>query len=76
MKMNKTLNELGIGERGSVSDLTASGSIRRRFRDLGITDGAKIICMGQSTHRDIASYLIKGAVIAIRRDDAETVLID
>lgn len=71
----KTLNELQIGESCFVKDLCAVGNMRRRFRDLGISDGTQIICTGQSTHRDIASYLIKGAVIAIRSDDAKTVLI-
>lgn len=71
----KTLDELNIGECGFVKSLDTSGSIRRRFRDLGISEGVKIICTGQSTHCDISSYLIKGAVIAIRRDDAKTVLI-
>lgn len=71
----KTLSDLEIGEYGFVDDLSAVGGIRRRLRDLGIINGTKIICTGQSTHRDISSYLIKGAVIAIRCEDAETVFI-
>ncbi len=70
-----TLKDLKAGECGVVEDLNTSGGIRRRFRDLGIINGTKILCTGQSTHRDISSYLIKGAVIAIRNIDAETVLI-
>lgn len=73
--IEKTLGELKVGEWGTVSRLTAQGSIRRRFCDLGIVGGTKVLCTGQSTHRDIASYLIKGAVIAIRKKDANTVAI-
>lgn len=72
----RTLNDLNTGEFGYVRRLNTAGSIRRRFRDLGIQDGVKILCTGQSTHRDISSYLIKGAVIAIRDSDAATVLLE
>lgn len=71
----KTMSDLKVGECGFVEKLNAAGGIRRRFRDIGISDGVKIMCTGQSTHRDISSYLIKGAVIAIRRGDAAAVLI-
>lgn len=71
----KTLGSLKVGETGSVCALSARGGMRRRFRDLGIINGAAVKCTGQSTHRDIASYLIKGAVIALRKEDAETVFI-
>lgn len=71
----KTLNSLNIGESGFVAGLNTTGSLRRRFRDLGIINGTQIKCTGQSTHKDIASYLIKGAVIALRHEDADTVLI-
>lgn len=73
--MHKTLNQLSVGESGFVENLSAEGSIRRRFRDLGIINGTKIKCTGQSTHCDIGAYLIKGAVIAIRSGDAKTVLL-
>ena len=71
----KTLNSLNIGESGFVAGLNTKGSLRRRFRDLRIINGTQIKCTGQSTHKDIASYLIKGAVIALRQEDADTVLI-
>ncbi len=72
---SKTLNTLNVGESGFVKSLITPEELRRRFRDLGLVDGIKVKCTGQSTHKDISSYLIKGAVIAIRKEDAQTVLI-
>lgn len=72
----RTLDSLRVGECACVSCLKATGGLRRRFQDLGIICGAKIKCTGQSTKKDISAYLIKGAVIAIRCEDAKTVLLE
>ena len=72
----KNLSMLSVGEKGKVKELLATDSLRRRFRDIGIMDGTTIKCTGISTHGDIASYLIKGAVIALRQKDAEKIIIE
>lgn len=72
----KTLADLSKNERGKVSELTATGSIRRRLRDLGIVNGTTIVCQGVSTHGDISAYFVKGAVIALRKKDAEKIYIE
>lgn len=71
----RTLDTLCVGECACVTCLKAEGGLRRRFQDLGIICGAKIKCTGQSTKKDISAYLIKGAVIAIRKEDAKTVCV-
>lgn len=71
----KTLNSLNPGESAIISELETYDGLRRRFRDLGLINGTKIKCIGQSKHKDISAYLVKGAVIAIRQEDAKTVLI-
>lgn len=72
----RTLDTLSVGECACVSHLEAEGGLRRRFQDLGIICGVKIKCTGQSTKKDICAYLIKGAVIAIRKEDARTVSVE
>ena len=72
----KTLADLLIGEKGKVAKIKTESSMHRRFRDIGIVDGTTIKCTGKSIHGDIASYMIKGAVIALRKSDAETVYIE
>ncbi|MBQ6536545.1 MAG: ferrous iron transport protein A, partial [Firmicutes bacterium] len=42
--------------------------------DLGLIPGAAVECVGRAPLGDPAAYLIAGAVIAIRRRDAESVL--
>ncbi len=68
------LSSLEEGQEALVGTLCAAGSIRRRLRDLGLTDGARVICLQKSPCGDPTAYLIRGAVIALRRQDASTIL--
>jgi len=63
------------GESAMVHDLTAVGPIRRRLQDLGIIPGTKIECVQKSPLGDPIAYMVRGAVIALRQEDASTVLI-
>ena len=61
------LNQLKPGEEAVVTSI--SGENRRR-RDLGLIEGTKVKCVLNSPLGDPAAYKIRGAVIAIRREDA------
>ena len=50
-----------------------NAALRRRLRELGLCDGAKVTCTFQGAHRDIAVYKICGAQIAVRDCDAQHV---
>ena len=49
--------------------------MRRRMIDLGIVEGTKIECVGRSPSGDPSAYMIRGAVIAIRKRDAKNILL-
>lgn len=75
MLKNKTLRDLPVGETGTVSRLTATGCMRRRFLDLGLVEDTRVRCLGRSPAGDPSAFLIRGAVIAIRSEDSGTVLL-
>lgn len=70
-----TLRQLQKSQTAVVSGLQLGGSMRRRLRDLGLSDGSVIQCAGVSPLGDPKAYLIKGALIAIRNKDAEKILV-
>ncbi|MBW6409572.1 FeoA family protein [Clostridium weizhouense] len=70
------LNSLPIGEKCKVNHLVANGIIRRRFLDLGLINGTEVESLGQSPSGDPIAYLIRGAVIAIRSEDASKILVE
>ena len=71
----KPLSALLRGENSVVKDVLTTGAMRRRFQELGIVPGTNIACLQQSFFGDIKSYLIKDAVIAIRNEDADGIII-
>ncbi|MBQ8859040.1 MAG: ferrous iron transport protein A [Clostridia bacterium] len=69
------LSELGVGQGGRVREIRAAGGIRRRLMDIGLLRGGRVECVGKSPAGDPAAYLIRGAVIAIRAQDAKKILL-
>lgn len=69
------LSELPLGKRASVSTLTADGTARRRMLDLGVVDGTQIEPLYKSPSGNPVAYLIRGAVIALRSDVSEKILV-
>lgn len=75
MPHRTTLSRLEIGESAVVEKLTVHGAMRRRLLDIGLTEGAEVECIGKSPAGDPSAYLIRGAVIAIRSEDAREIVI-
>lgn len=69
------LNQLSPGQKGIVSQITTDGSIRRRILDLGIIDGTEIELLYKNPSGNPIAYLIRGAVIALRSDVTEHILV-
>lgn len=69
------LHELNPGDVATVSDLLASGSMRRRLLDIGLVKHTVVTCIGKAPLGDPAAYCIRGAVIALRAQDAATVAV-
>lgn len=73
--MNKitTLSDIDIGASARVKSLHANGSIRRRLLDLGMIPGTRIECLQRSPAGDPTAYFVRGAVIALRKEDASMI---
>lgn len=75
MAPERTLNNIKTGESAVVKQLMMHGTMRRRLLDIGLTEGARVECIGRSPAGDPAAYLIRGAVIAIRDADTRDIII-
>lgn len=74
--MKSRLCDISPGDTAVISNMLAQGSIRRRLRDMGLVEGAEVECLMKSPLGDPVAYLIKGAVIALRREDAAAVTVE
>ena len=72
----KNLTNLREGENARVTLLLNEGSIKRRLQDLGLIPGTLVQCIHKSPYGDPIAYGIRGAVVALRSDDAKSVLIN
>ena len=64
-----TLYSLSEGSYGRVSSLRNEGAMRRRLQDIGLIEGTEVLCIRKSPSGDPVAYLIRGAVIALRKED-------
>ena len=69
------LSDILPGQRATVKALLSHDGMRRRLMDIGLVPETKVECVGQSPAGDPKAYLIRGAVIAIRNDDASDIFI-
>ena len=72
------LSTLEIGENGTVVGLSPQlrGPERRRMLDLGLIPGTVVGAEIRSASGDPVGYRIRGAVIALRREQADQVRIE
>ncbi|MDO5521372.1 MAG: FeoA family protein [bacterium] len=73
--MGVTLNQITVGEQAMIKELKSTGGMRRRLLDIGLVENTNIQCLGCSPSGDPKAYLIRGAVIAIRSEDCNNILI-
>lgn len=74
----QTLSDLRPGEQGRVVGISPAcqGSQRRRLLDLGVVRGTEIESALTSAMGDPVAYRIRGALIALRREQAEWIRIE
>lgn len=70
------LHHLPIGRVAKVITLIADGDTRRRMLDLGLIPDTQVEAMQKSPSGDPTAYQIRGAVIALRSEEAAKILVE
>ena len=70
------LNCLPLGKKAKVKELILDGTIRRRMLDLGLITDTVIEALQRSPSGDPIAYDIRGAVIALRSDEASKIMVE
>ena len=69
------LSKLSIGHSAKICLVSDHKPICKRLLDLGFEPGACVLCVLKKGSEQLSAFLIKGAVIALRREDADLVLV-
>jgi ferrous iron transport protein A len=71
-----SLNLVPVGCTGIVRQINAQGRLRRRLMDLGVIIDTELKVIRRSLSGDPTLYLIRGAMIALRCEDASKILVE
>ena len=71
--LEKTADDLRIGECGVVTALLCTGALRRRLIDMGITHGAEICLRKAAPMGDPLEFFVRGYPLSIRRSQAKDI---
>lgn len=70
------LHLLPLGKAAKVKELICDGNIRRRMLDLGLISDTEVEALQKSPSGDPTAYHIRGAVIALRSEEASKILVE
>ena len=73
--VEQTLDTLSPGSKAVVKRLTSTGLERRRMMDLGLLPGSSVQVELRSPLGDPTAYLVRGALVALRRSQAQHILV-
>lgn len=71
-----SLNSTKVGEVSKIYKIVTDSSIKRRLLDLGLTPGTKVETVLKNFGGNLVAYMIRGALIGIRDEDAKGILVE
>ena len=69
------LNRLPVGQKAVVTSILLEGNARKRLMDLGLIEGTEVKSLYKSPAANPIAYMFRGAVIALRTDVSEKILV-
>ena len=69
------LSNIKPGESVQIEFVGNDALMAGRLRDLGFESGAIISCVMQRPKKNIAAYLVRNAVIALREEDSRLIFV-
>ena len=74
--MKTTLDQLHEGQCASILSLLLRGAMRRRLLDFGMIEGTTVRCLRKSPSGDPVIYLVRGTMLALRRQDSRRIAVE
>ena len=71
----ENLSQLPLNKNGRIDKIECDEGIKRRLLDMGLVKGTDIVPILVSPSGDPRAFLVRGTIIAIRKDDAKHIKI-
>lgn len=72
----ENLSQLPLNQNGRIENVECNEGIKRRLLDMGLVKGTNIIPVLVSPSGDPRAFLVRGTIIAIRKEDAKDIKIE
>ena len=71
----ENLSQLPLNKNGRIDKIECDEGIKRRLLDMGLVKGTNIVPILVSPSGEPRAFLVRGTIIAIRKDDAKNIKI-
>ncbi|MBS1518511.1 MAG: FeoA domain-containing protein [Bacteroidetes bacterium] len=71
----RTAADMKIGEKAIIEDIDNSHPSSHRLMEIGFTPGQEIVMLNKTVFNDPISFSIRGTIIAIRKNEAVSIII-
>lgn len=71
----ENLSQLPLNKNGRIDKIECDEGIKRRLLDMGLVKGTNIVPILVSPSGDPRAFLVRGTIIAIRKEDAKHIKI-
>ena len=68
-----TIDDLKIGESGTIAQVGGEGALRLRFLDMGLIPGTQVLLQKAAPMGDPIQIRVRGYELTIRREDARKI---
>lgn len=74
--METRLSDLKPGEKGIITKVAGTGSVRRRMLDMGLVKGTEVTVVRKAPLGDPVEFVLKGYRLSLRREEAKNVMVE
>ena len=75
MSQEISLRQMNIGEKGVISNVSVSGELGRRIRDMGLIPGTEISVVGRAPLQDPVALRLSGVTVTLRNKEADYITV-
>ena len=75
MSQEISLRQMNVGEKGVISNISVSGELGRRIRDMGLIPGTEISVVGRAPLQDPVALRLSGVTVTLRNKEADYITV-
>ncbi|NDY58131.1 iron transporter FeoA [Desulfovibrio sulfodismutans] len=74
--MVMSMRKMSVNQCGQIRQVTASGEMGRRIRDMGLVPGTDLMVVGRAPLQDPVALRMKGFTLSLRNSEADFITVE